>query len=186
MVELLLLLLDNNATLPTTSTASNNTGNLTEHGCQRHLAVHNRERAAVGVPPLVWSDKLAADAQVWADHMATTGQIAHDASIWQRSARVRALQGIFTENVHGTFPREQTWCTRPDRRVAGELGCRKTQISRRNNDFGQLSRVRSLHADGLEDTKEVGCGFAGSVSPVGHSGVPLLRPPGNYFGQKPY
>ena len=31
------------------------------------LAVHNRERAAVGVPPLVWSDNLAADAKVWAD-----------------------------------------------------------------------------------------------------------------------
>jgi hypothetical protein len=41
------------------------------------LAVHNRERAAVGVPPLVWSDKLAADAKSWTDHLVTTGQIAH-------------------------------------------------------------------------------------------------------------
>ena len=47
------------------------------------LDIHNRERAAVGVPPLVWSDKLAADAQVWADHLATLKVInqsnAHDA-----------------------------------------------------------------------------------------------------------
>jgi uncharacterized protein YkwD len=34
------------------------------------LEIVNRERAAVGVPPLVWSDTLAAGAQTWADHQA--------------------------------------------------------------------------------------------------------------------
>jgi hypothetical protein len=37
------------------------------------LAVHNSERAAVGVPPLVWSNSLAAGAQAWAEHLAATG-----------------------------------------------------------------------------------------------------------------
>jgi hypothetical protein len=41
------------------------------------LAVQNQERAEVGVPPLTWSDKLAAGAQTWADHMATTGEFGH-------------------------------------------------------------------------------------------------------------
>jgi uncharacterized protein YkwD len=31
------------------------------------LARHNQERQAVGVPPLVWRNDLAADAQAWAD-----------------------------------------------------------------------------------------------------------------------
>jgi hypothetical protein len=39
--------------------------------------VHNQERALVGVPPLKWNNTLAAGAQAWADHMATTGQFGH-------------------------------------------------------------------------------------------------------------
>ena len=76
---------DNSATLPTTSTASDNTGNVLKLGAEDIkglLDIHNRERAANSVPPLVWSDKLAADAQVWADHLATLQVIvqsnAHD------------------------------------------------------------------------------------------------------------
>lgn len=41
------------------------------------LAAHNRERAAVSVPPLVWSDALAADAAVWAKQLAITGKFGH-------------------------------------------------------------------------------------------------------------
>jgi uncharacterized protein YkwD len=41
------------------------------------LTVHNRERDAFGVSPLVWSDKLAADAKTWADHIAETEQFVH-------------------------------------------------------------------------------------------------------------
>src|SRR5215210_5778740 len=33
------------------------------------LDIHNRERAAVGVPPVTWSDSLATDAQAWADYI---------------------------------------------------------------------------------------------------------------------
>ena len=40
--------------------------------------MHNRERAAVGVPPLVWSNKLAADAKPWAEHLATTPEFGHN------------------------------------------------------------------------------------------------------------
>jgi uncharacterized protein YkwD len=36
------------------------------------LGEHNRERAAVSVPALVWSDELAADATAWAEHLAQT------------------------------------------------------------------------------------------------------------------
>jgi hypothetical protein len=39
---------------------------------------HNKERSAVGVAPLTWSSSLAEGAQTWANHLATTGQFAHD------------------------------------------------------------------------------------------------------------
>ena len=43
----------------------------------RLLAAHNRERAAIGVPPLEWDAQLAADAKVWADALAVTGTFVH-------------------------------------------------------------------------------------------------------------
>ncbi len=41
------------------------------------LTVHNGERTVVGVKPLVWSDKLAADAKTWADHLVMTREFVH-------------------------------------------------------------------------------------------------------------
>src|SRR6188472_952776 len=42
------------------------------------LAAHNRERAAVGAPPLVWNNNLAAGAKAWAEHLSPAGQLVHD------------------------------------------------------------------------------------------------------------
>jgi uncharacterized protein YkwD len=42
------------------------------------LELHNRERAAVGSPPIVWSDTLAAESKAWAEHLSPTGQLVHD------------------------------------------------------------------------------------------------------------
>ncbi|MEJ6486808.1 CAP domain-containing protein [Nostoc punctiforme UO1] len=44
------------------------------------LAAHNKYRAEVGVPPLRWSDNLAASAQQWANHLAQTGIFQHSQS----------------------------------------------------------------------------------------------------------
>ena len=41
------------------------------------LRVHNEARAAVGVAPLQWSDKLANHAQQWANHLAQAGKFEH-------------------------------------------------------------------------------------------------------------
>jgi uncharacterized protein YkwD len=42
------------------------------------LELHNRERAAVGSPPIVWSDTLAAESKAWAEHLSPTGVLVHD------------------------------------------------------------------------------------------------------------
>ncbi|HEV2568968.1 CAP family protein [Sphingomonas sp.] len=44
---------------------------------ERILASHNRERTTLGVRPLQWDDRLAAQAQAWADHLARTGKFEH-------------------------------------------------------------------------------------------------------------
>jgi pathogenesis-related protein 1 len=41
------------------------------------LAAHNAVRARVDVPPLSWSDRLAAVAQEWADHLVRQRQFYH-------------------------------------------------------------------------------------------------------------
>jgi hypothetical protein len=44
---------------------------------ERALAVHNRERAALHIPPLSWDDNLAREAQAWARHLARSGMLDH-------------------------------------------------------------------------------------------------------------
>ena len=44
---------------------------------QAMLAAHAAARAGVGVPPLRWDDRLAADARAYAREMARTGRFAH-------------------------------------------------------------------------------------------------------------
>jgi hypothetical protein len=44
---------------------------------QRLLASHNGERAALGLAPLRWNDRLAEDAGSWATYLATTGRFEH-------------------------------------------------------------------------------------------------------------
>jgi pathogenesis-related protein 1 len=58
------------------------------------LLVHNQARAAVGVPPLSWSTKLAAHAQQWANHLASL-------SISQVQGNPHRPNGIYGENFAG-------------------------------------------------------------------------------------
>ena len=46
---------------------------------ERLLAAHNAERAAIGVPPLAWDDRLATEARAWANQLAATGRFQHSA-----------------------------------------------------------------------------------------------------------
>lgn len=52
------------------------TGRLTDLD-GRLLAAHNRERAALGLPALVWDPALAAEARGWALHLARLGTLVH-------------------------------------------------------------------------------------------------------------
>ncbi len=172
----------NSATLPTASTTSNNTGNLTEQDVNAILAVHNRERDAVGVAPLVWSDKLAADAQVWAEHLATTGQIVHDTEHLATLGEGESIAGYFHGECTWHLPsRADMVCTHspigesPENWVAEKPKYRGEIMTADNYlVFGHYTQMV------WKNTKEVGCGFAGD------SLVCRYSPPGNYLGQKPY
>jgi len=113
------------------------------------LAAHNRERAALGVPALAWSDKLAADAAVWAAHLAELGRAVHSTpgerigegeNLWQGTAGAYGPEEIAggwiaekKDFVYGKFPavtRVGGWqvvghYTQVVWRRSTELGCAK-------------------------------------------------------------
>lgn len=57
----------------------------------RLLAAHNRHRAAVGVPPLRWDERLAAGARVYGPQLAATGQLVHS----PRAARPGVAESLW-------------------------------------------------------------------------------------------
>jgi hypothetical protein len=56
------------------------TGRLTNLDA-RLLAAQNRERTALGLPPLAWDPALAGDAARWAASIARTGEIEHEEAV---------------------------------------------------------------------------------------------------------
>lgn len=82
---------------------------------QAILAAHNKYRAEVGVPPLRWSDSLAASATQWANHLAQTGTLQHSGRAGENLAQGSAGAFSVTQLVDiwgrekqyfrtGTFP----------------------------------------------------------------------------------
>ena len=136
------------------------------------LEIHNRERAAVGVPPLVWSDKLAADAKPWAEHLVTLGKLVHSSGTGQG------------ENL--------------STRGAWSIGQPPSPISTESLLQGWVNEKPSMGGHYTQmvwkTTKEVGCATAStkvvSGAPAGAEGqtvylVCRYSPPGN-TGGPPY
>ena len=62
------------------NTNNNNVGNAQGQGTDfinTILKIHNNERAAVSVTPLVWSNTLATNAKSWAEHLANINTLQH-------------------------------------------------------------------------------------------------------------
>jgi hypothetical protein len=151
------------------------------------LAVHNRERAAVGVPPLVWSDKLATDAKIYAEHLATPGV-----------TTVVGLQHPSAEWVaaHPTVPEGENL-------AAIDSSDAKIKISAEELQHGWVDEKRGYNAKTntctpvpprtscghytqmvWNTTKEVGC--ATGISPHNIYLSCRYSPPGNIVGKPPY
>src|SRR4051812_26170779 len=195
----------NSPPLPTISTLSNNTVNGQQQSnnattgilessnnesvadfANHILAIHNAERVAVGVQPLVWSDKLAADAKTWADYMAATHNFRHDAEHLGNLGEGENLNSFVynlgdppsTAKLQEGWVNEknyyQQWATNSLPKTANWTGWYP-------GHYNQMV---------WKTTKEVGCatGFTSGLS-ADSRGVFLdcrYSPPGNILGQKPY
>ena len=163
---------ENNPGLSSESTLNNNTGNAADF-VNTILEIHNRERAAVGVPPLTWSDTRAASAQAWAEHMATINQMVH-------SDDFSYGENIAGQN-HGNSPpgnqdtlikMVESWAVEKENWPGGVL-------TKENADLaGHYTQMV------WKDTKQVGCGVA--AASVNDYLVCQYSPTGNSIGKAPY
>ncbi len=133
---------------------------------QAILAAHNKYRAEVGVPPLQWSESLAASAQQWANHLAATGTFEHSG----------AAENL-AEGSAGAFSVAQ---------LVDIWGGEKQYF--RNGNFPNISSTGNWENAGhytqvvWRNTTEVGCGLArgnGNDVLVCH-----YNPAGNVVGQR--
>ena len=138
------------------------------------LDAHNVERRAVGSPDLAWSAKLAADAAVWARHLAELGRLQHASrdenpdegeNLWMGTKGAYAVQDM----------------------VAGWAG---EKAAFRNGVFPDVAANGNWSAVGhytqmiWKTTTAVGCATARSAQ----WDVLVCRygPPGNRMGERPF
>ncbi|HEV1287898.1 MAG TPA: CAP domain-containing protein [Bryobacteraceae bacterium] len=129
------------------------------------LAAHNAVRARAKVPPLMWSDKLAAEAQRWASRLLAGNKFDHnpDSHYGENLFDIRgdSVSPAFVVSAWGSEVKDYDYASNTCRRVCGHY----TQIV-------------------WASTKQVGCGVARDSRR--EVWVCNYDPPGNWIGKRPY
>lgn len=135
---------------------------------QRALAVHNEAREAVGVPPLTWSNELAADAQAYAEKLARTQSFQH--------ATCDDGENLYWYSATTAHPGEDASLSWLEERAAYRHG------RGWHRNFSEVGHYTQMI---WKDTKQVGIGTA--VASDGSTYVVArYHPAGNYTNQLPY
>jgi pathogenesis-related protein 1 len=152
-------------------------------------AAHNAVRAGVSnplpstpIPPLTWSESLAATAQAYAEQLASGGcNLAHSgaAGLGENLAYYSGQMATAEQAVDG-------WASEADCWTYGKFmqgdACNQTCIQQHfSNGCGHYTQVV------WRNTTQVGCGVADCPG-VQHQEIWVCNysPPGNYVGQNPY
>jgi pathogenesis-related protein 1 len=135
--------------------------------------IHNRERAAVGVPPLTWSDSVAAGAQNWADNMLSTGVYKHSTLEQLNGQGENMVAGMganypLLDMIHGWVNEKQYYHGQP---IEGTLGAPDAT-------YGHYTQMV------WNSTTEIGCGYATNDQSTYF--VCRYSPAGNILGQTAY
>lgn len=139
----------------------------------RVLAAHNRERAAMGVPPLQWRARLAHDAQAWADRLAATGAFEHSPDRLSDPEGENLWAG--TRNAYSVEAMVDGWVR--------EKRYYKPGVFPNNSTSGRVADVGHYTQLIWSDTREVGCATASSA----REDILVCRysQAGNYRGERP-
>lgn len=129
------------------------------------LQAHNSVRRSLDLPPMAWSDALAARAQEWAQSLLAKGQFLHH-------PKSPYGENLFEINGAHASP------TRVVNAWAAEARNYDYRSNRCSGTCGHYTQIV------WRDTKEVGCGVARGVRR--EVWVCEYNPPGNRIGQRPY
>jgi hypothetical protein len=137
---------------------------------QEILVAHNKYRAAVGVPALQWSDDLAASAQQYANHLASTDQFQHSGTPGENLAYGEPPNNYTVTDLVDMWGKEKQYF----------IGGIFPTVSSTGNwmDVGHYTQLV------WRNTTHVGCGVAigsGRIIMVGR-----YFPPGNVDGEPVY
>ena len=156
------------------NSVNNNNSSASFFNKQRALDAHNILRGQVGVPPLVWSDDLAASAQQWANQVAlkNMGEV----------FKLEHSHSNFGENIAGGYVTGDS----PEKRIQQGWGEEEKEnfntVTRQcfgGKTCGHYSQIV------WRNTARVGCAVA--ANPNGkYILVCNYDPPGNYVGQPAY
>jgi uncharacterized protein YkwD len=141
------------------------------------LAQHNTARNAVGVAPLTWSTKLAADAQGWADHLAAgTGDITHS----DRASNGNEGENLARSGSASASPTEgvQSWL---DEKSVYDGAANKSGFNDSNPQWKEFGHYTQMV---WSTTSQLGCGTA--VGKKGLITVCRYLAAGNIDGQLAY
>jgi uncharacterized protein YkwD len=147
---------------------------LTSNADIRLLASHNRERAALGIPPLRWDPELAAGARQWADRLVRNGSFHHapeNIAQPQGENLWAGTRGAFAvEAMVGAWVRERRYFkpgTFPNNSITGRVA-----------DVDHYTQLM------WRDTNAVGCAIARGAQ----EDVLVCRysQAGNYIGERPF
>ena len=129
------------------------------------LQAHNSVRGAMKLPPLTWSDKVAAVAQQWADRLLARNEFIH---------RPKSLYGENMFKIIGS-PISPAHVVKEWAAEAAGYDYKSNHCKGVCGHYTQLV---------WRDTKEVGCG----VARKGRTEIWVCdyNPPGNWIGQRPY
>ena len=138
----------------------------------RILALHNRERAIMGVGPLHWNPALAVSAQGWADHLAATGSFQHAPEVPNDPQGENLWAG--TKGYYPLEARVDAWIR--EKRFFKRGTFPQNSVTGNVEDVGHYTQLM------WRDTQEVGCAQATSA----REDILVCRysNAGNYIGEE--
>ncbi|WP_085809239.1 CAP domain-containing protein [Sphingomonas sp. TZW2008] len=139
------------------------------------IGAHNRARAAVNVPPLVWDDRLAGSARAYAEEMARTGRFAHAD---QPHGPLREGENLWT-GTRGAY--------RYDEMIGHWVAERRDFVDRPTPAFSRTGRWEDVaHYTQIvwRNTQRIGCAMASTATD--DYLVCRYSPAGNVVGQRAF
>lgn len=156
-------------------THSNTANRLTNSDKVIALKIHNDARVAVGVPVLIWSDTLAAEAAIWAKKMADQDKMYHSPNGQRPNQGENLYYTTATDIEKSGQNAAKAWYNEIQDYTYAPIGSGK-------NNFPAIGHYTQMV---WKSTTAVGMALAVSKSGATYV-VARYSPPGNWQGEKPY